>query len=204
MKKLKILLIVLAVFVLALCFAACDVKDGDGDGDQGTSAVRTKVAKPTLTQRSFEYSGSAATVTLSATDETYTVSGDITKTDVGSYTAKVTLNDTTNYEWTDGTTAPLNLTWEIYTANLAFTPIDGGAAYEVSKGTANTNGPVFIPSTYNGKPVTTVGEFANCSDLTGVSIPSSVTFIGGNAFYDCQSLTSITIPSSVTSIGETA
>ena len=34
-----------------------------------------------------------------------------------------------------------------------------------------------------------------------VSIPNSVTSIGGGAFYDCSSLTSVTIPNSVTSIG---
>ena len=40
-----------------------------------------------------------------------------------------------------------------------------------------------------------------CSSLTSIDIPSSVTAIGGWAFYDCVSLTSIVIPSSVTSIG---
>ena len=44
------------------------------------------------------------------------------------------------------------------------------------------------------------GAFEYCSNLTSITIPSSVTSIGGSAFKYCSSLTSITIPSSVTSI----
>ena len=43
--------------------------------------------------------------------------------------------------------------------------------------------------------------FNNCSKLTSVTIPNSVTSIGNSAFYSCSGLTAITIPNSVTSIG---
>ena len=43
--------------------------------------------------------------------------------------------------------------------------------------------------------------FYNCTSLTSITIPNSVTRIGQEAFYKCSSLTSITIPNSVTSIG---
>ena len=43
--------------------------------------------------------------------------------------------------------------------------------------------------------------FENCTSLTCVTIPDSVTSIGYKAFEDCRSLTSVTIPDSVTSIG---
>ena len=46
--------------------------------------------------------------------------------------------------------------------------------------------------------------FQNCTSLTSVTIPDSVTSIGNTAFLGCTSLTSITIPDSVTSIGEYA
>ena len=46
--------------------------------------------------------------------------------------------------------------------------------------------------------------FENCSSLTSITIPESVTIIGSYAFRGCSSLTSITIPDSVTSIGDYA
>ncbi len=53
--------------------------------------------------------------------------------------------------------------------------------------------------------VTTIGNaFAGCSGLTSVTIPNSVTSIGGGAFSNCSGLTSVTIPNSVTSIGNRA
>ncbi len=44
------------------------------------------------------------------------------------------------------------------------------------------------------------GAFSGCSSLTSVTIPNSVTSIGTYAFQGCSSLSSVTIPNNVTSI----
>ena len=46
--------------------------------------------------------------------------------------------------------------------------------------------------------------FYECSSLTSINIPNSVTNIGYRAFWSCKSLTSINIPTSVTNIGDSA
>ena len=46
--------------------------------------------------------------------------------------------------------------------------------------------------------------FSDCSSLTSITIPNSVTKIGERAFYYCSSLTSITLPQSITSISKEA
>ena len=44
--------------------------------------------------------------------------------------------------------------------------------------------------------------FADCVNLTSISIPASVTKLNAYCFYGCSSLTSVTIPTSVTSLNE--
>lgn len=52
---------------------------------------------------------------------------------------------------------------------------------------------------YTSDDVIGAYAFKNCSDLTSLTLPSSVTRIGDYAFYNCSGLTSLTLPSSVTS-----
>jgi hypothetical protein len=96
------------------------------------------------------------------------------------------------------------------------------------KGYDGTTQTVVIPDRIQGLPVTIIGNWAfnNRTDLTSITIPSSVTHIGdsafsftrlrsvtipasvthiGNlAFYECTSLTNVTIPPSITHIGDSA
>lgn len=66
----------------------------------------------------------------------------------------------------------------------------------------------YIPSKLKNVTITggsiRYGVFSNCSGITNITIPETVTSIGQYAFLNCFSLTSITIPESVTSIGNYA
>jgi hypothetical protein len=68
-------------------------------------------------------------------------------------------------------------------------------------GYTGPGGAVVIPDTINGLPVASIGDgaFMNNAALTGITIPDSVTYIGGYAFSG-TSLTSVTIPKGVTFI----
>ena len=56
------------------------------------------------------------------------------------------------------------------------------------------------------KGATKIGNYAfcNCSGLTSITIPSTVTVIENDAFRNCTKLTSVTIPNGVTSIEQSA
>ena len=64
----------------------------------------------------------------------------------------------------------------------------------------------FLTSVTIPNSVTSIGvwAFSYCRSLTSITIPNSVTSIRSHAFYICSSLVSISIPTSVTSIGNYA
>ena len=84
-----------------------------------------------------------------------------------------------------------------YTPSLQYELIDdegspNDGTYRLSSATG-MSGAVNIPATYNGQPVTVIGEGAfSKTDIISVTIPASVTSIEGWAFQDCINLTSVT------------
>ena len=88
---------------------------------------------------------------------------------------------------------------------LKYTLNDDGKSYTVT-GINQDVADIVIAAEYNGKPVTSIGDYAfsGCSNLESVYIPDSATTIGDSAFENCSALTSITIPDSVTTIGDSA
>ena len=91
------------------------------------------------------------------------------------------------------------------TTTDTFGCIFGGSSTGCTE-TIQGNSVYYIPATLKeviitGSSYIPTKAFYNCSSLTHIEIPNSVTSIGTSAFYNCSSLTSIKIPNSVTSIG---
>ncbi len=86
---------------------------------------------------------------------------------------------------------------------LAYELSEDGKSYMVT-GIGNcTDTVIIIPSTYNELPVSEIAyeAFKDCTHVTSITIPDSITSINARAFYGCTGITEITIPKSVTSIG---
>jgi uncharacterized repeat protein (TIGR02543 family) len=94
-----------------------------------------------------------------------------------------------------------------------FYPVNQGTAYSIAVAYGITlSGSVVLPPSLNGLPVVEIiddgfsdlwfgNQNARTNGITSLTLPPSITRIGGYAFWNCTGLTSIVIPSSVTSIG---
>ena len=88
--------------------------------------TKAKLTAPTIKTDTFTYDGSVQTLELTGFDETtMSITGN-TATNAGSYTAKVSLNDTANYEWADEFDG--NISWQINKATKAL-PTLGSVSY---------------------------------------------------------------------------
>ena len=99
----------------------------------------------------------------------------------------------------NGGNAPQEETIEresIVSEGLEYKLLDDGT-YQVSKIGACRDIEIVIPSSYNGKAVTSIGDyaFAGNSRLTGVEIPETIKSIGVSAFSASKRLKNIYITS---------
>ena len=76
---------------------------------------------------------------------------------------------------------------------LSYTINSTGNGYIVTGCYKTVNVALEIPESYNGKPVMGIGEnaFADCANLTGITIGQNITAIGKNAFAGCTSLAEV-------------
>jgi len=109
------------------------------------------------------------------------------------------------------TALPNNIAAAPHTAKLNISSFEGGSLTAGSVGyiiKANYN--KYLNLDLSGSSITNLGDdyilgaFWDCSNLTGVIIPNSVTFIRNGAFGNCTSLTSVNIPDGVTRFGSAA
>ena len=101
----------------------CEGIDTIWTGSEDFTIARKPIAPPAADTTSFTYTSSAQTYTL-ASNAAYTISPNTTQTNAGSYTITVSLNDTANTEWTDGTMAAKEYTFTISAAKLTVTALD--------------------------------------------------------------------------------
>lgn len=111
------------------------------------------------------------------------VLGSIVTISIVSSSASETFTDDNGIEWTVTENYP---GWAIKPTNIS-----------------TISGDVTIPATYNDKVITTIEDkaFFNCTGLSSISIPDSISRIGESAFYGCTGLTTIIIPDSVNELG---
>ena len=105
-----------------------------------------------------------------------------------------------------------------YYGDISISPSDASLfrmdTPNVLKRNSNTpiNGDIVIPHHYFDKKTSKVYKvtsipskgFENCTEITSIVLPNTITRIEANTFNGCSSLTSIEIPDSVTSIGSSA
>ena len=101
----------------------CEGIDTIWTGSADFTITKKSIAPPAPDTTSFTYTAGEQTYALAA-NAAYTVSPNTTQTDAGSYTVTVSLNDTANTEWTDGTTAAKEYTFTISAAKLTVTVLD--------------------------------------------------------------------------------
>ncbi len=92
---------------------------------------------------------------------------------------------------------------DVCTEELIYKLNDDGKAYTlVSVGKCRCEN-IVVPETYNGLPVTSIGDsaFNKCQTVKSITLPEGVTAIWHRAFLNCQNLESVNIPSSVKEIG---
>ena len=102
-----------------------------------------KVTVPEMAD--VEYDGTEKSAPYESND-IYTVSGDLRGTDVGSYHVILTLKNTNDYQWSDGTTGPKALMWRIVSEK---TLVKDYFVVDVS------------PEVYDGQPHTKLVECIN-------------------------------------------
>lgn len=80
-----------------------------------------------------------------------------------------------------------------------------GNTYAVGGWVPGDNTKITIPSTFDGKAVTSIaaGAFAG-TEITSVSIPDSITSIGNEAFQGCSGITKVMLPTKLKTIGKNA
>ena len=120
---------------------------------------KMSLALPALDNDIYNYSGN--TIAPAINDYDYSImlaTGNLSGTNAGDYTLTISLLDTYNYQWADGSTAPITLSWAIEKAVLNMPSLD--------KTAFDYNGHAFTP-VINGYNSGTMLATGNLSAING-------------------------------------
>lgn len=99
----------------------------------------------------------------------------------------------------------LSCRWEkilTYSEGLVYAKNPDGLSYSVTGIGGCADSEIVIPRTYDGLPVTEIGEnaFYGCISIESVILPNTIKAIRTNAFFNCYCLSDIRLPDSITVI----
>ena len=225
MKKLNILLLLLAIFVALTVLVSCNSEKPTDEEcftfyplDDGTYAVEcdativqhlTKIVIPkkhdgkkvsTIVNRAFYGCDNVKTIVI---PNSVTSIGSEAFYGCSSLTSVEIPNGVTSIGSSAFSGCSSLTSLDVDESNPNYCDIDG-ILYTKDKETIVCYPAGKIESNFSiPNSVTSIGDYAfrYCSKLTSIVIPNSVTGIGNSAFNGCYNLTSIVIPNSVTSIG---
>lgn len=215
-KKISVLILVITLIAaLSLTVAACDFlssknppADDSTDDFQNGGNIDDNIPE----EKVEEYSVSFVTGTEQTLEEISVVIGknySLPTPVRGGYGFLGWYNGETKVDnygtWTIQSDTTLTAKWERQTSGVIYELTADKSGYTV-KGYSGDETQVYIASSYQGKPVVAISDFAfyNSRSLSYVAVQGGVKTIGEYAFYGCSGISDVALPDSVESIGNYA
>lgn len=199
--------LLLLVFFCTIVFAACKQEQAKEPGVLATPGglrVEDEVLRWGAVENAAGYVVEIDGEEYEVTEESYDTFLKFTQSRTYSIRVKAqsALGEYGDSEWTE-----ILEYRPVITTGWALNLINNDTEYEVlADPSASLKGKLLIPSEYNGKKVTRIaqGAFEDCTELTGVLIPSSVVEIYAAAFSGCTNLRWVSLPDSIERINAKA
>ena len=150
-------------------------------GSFAVTINKFKVTLPTADSTNFVYSGKEQTYNVtnasSGHENYYTVSNN-TRTNAGSQNLEITLNDTANYQWADGTTDPLTFSFVINKKEINLDGDKYTITWDGETGSTGTDFTYYWANTLIA-PVATITDLETTEEINLKFVSSNIQELGG-------------------------